>query len=349
MMNGRGKSDRSTVPRKPPNKAGQPAAEVVEGKDLAEGNSPEGNAFRTQRRGDARSALERVRRAARKDRKQKFTALFHHVYDVERLRAAYLALERDASPGADGETWQHYGENLEGNLVDLADRLKRGAYRAKPVKRAYIPKAEGRQRPIGVPTLEDKIVQRAVVEVLNAIYEEDFLGFSYGFRPGRSQHHALDALAVGLWRGYVNWVLDADIRGFFDSVGHEWLVKFVEHRIADRRIVRLIQKWLAAGVLEDGTWTPSETGTVQGGSISPLLGNLYLHVSPRPSPSGWDDAGDATTPKRCEATSYVTATTSAWPGRCCSACRAASQARGRSSVTRSAGQSAAILSMTSTR
>ena len=277
MMNGRGKSDSSVVPGKPPNEAGRPVEEVVEGRELAKGNSPEGNAFRTQRRGDARSALERVRRVARKDRKQKFTALFHHVYDVDRLRAAYFALKRDASPGIDGETWRHYGEDLESNLADLAGRLKRGAYRAKPVKRVFIPKADGRQRPIGMPTLEDKIVQRSVVEVLNAIYEEDFVGFSYGFRPGRSQHHALDALAVGLWRGYVNWVLDADIRGFFDSVDHAWLVKFVEHRIADRRIVRLIQKWLAAGVLEDGTWTPSETGTVQGGSISPLLANLYLH------------------------------------------------------------------------
>jgi RNA-directed DNA polymerase len=277
MMNGRGKSDRSTVPRKPPNKAGQPAAEVVEGKDLAEGNSPEGNAFRTQRRCDARSALERVRHAARKDRKQRFTALFHHVCDIDRLRTAYLALKRDASAGVDGETWRHYGEGLEGNLVDLADRLKRGAYQAKPVRRVHIPKPDGRQRPIGVPTLEDKIVQRAVVEVLNAIYEEDFAPFSYGFRPGRSQHQALDALAVGLERRCVNWVLDADIRGFFDAVGHAWIVKFVEHRIGDRRVVHLIQKWLNAGVQEAGTWTPSETGTVQGGSISPLLANLYLH------------------------------------------------------------------------
>jgi group II intron reverse transcriptase/maturase len=277
MVNGRGKSDRSTVPRKPPNKAGQPAAEVVEGKDLAEGNSPEGNAFRTQRRGDARSALERVRRAARKDRKKRFTALLHHVYDVERLRDAYLGLKRDASAGVDGQTWRHYGEALEGNLADLAGRLKRGAYRAKPVKRVHIPKPDGRQRPIGVPTLEDKIVQRAVVEVLNAIYEQDFAPFSYGFRPGRSQHQALDALAVGLERRRVNWVLDADIRGFFDAVDHAWLVKFVEHRIADRRVVHLIQKWLSAGVQEAGMWTPSETGTVQGGSISPLLANLYLH------------------------------------------------------------------------
>jgi group II intron reverse transcriptase/maturase len=278
MMNGRGKSDGSVVPKKPPNDAGPvPAEEAVEGRDLAKGNSLEGNAFRTQRRGDARSALDRVRQAARKDRKQRFTALFHHVYDVDRLRTAYFALKRDASAGIDGETWRHYGEALEGNLGDLSGRLKRGAYRASPVRRVYIPKADGRQRPIGVPTLEDKIVQRAVVEVLNAIYEADFLGFSYGFRPGRSQHHALDALAVGLYERHANWVLDADIRGFFDSVDHEWLVKFVEHRIGDRRVVRLIQKWLKAGVLEDGTRTTNETGTVQGGSISPLLANLYLH------------------------------------------------------------------------
>ncbi len=249
----------------------------MEGRDLAKGNSPESNAFRTQRRGDASSALERVRQAARKDRKQRFTALFHHVYDVDRLRAAYFAIKRDASAGIDGETWRHYGEALEGNLCALSGRLKRGAYRASPVRRVYIPKADGRQRPIGVPTLEDKIVQRAVVEVLNAIYETDFLGFSYGFRPGRSQHHALDALAAGLYKRHANWVLDADIRGFFDSVDHEWLVKFVEHRIGDRRVARLIQKWLRAGVLEDGTRTTSETGTVQGGSISPLLANLYLH------------------------------------------------------------------------
>jgi group II intron reverse transcriptase/maturase len=277
MMNGRGKSDRFIVPGKPPNEAERTAEEVVEGRDLAEGNSVEGNAFRTQGRGDARSALERVRRAARTDGKRRFTALFHHVYHVDRLRDAYLALKRDASAGVDGETWRHYGETLESNLADLAGRLRRGAYQAKPVRRVYIPKPDGRQRPLGVPTLEDKIVQRAVVEVLNAIYEQDFVGFSYGFRPGRSQHQALDALAVGIDRMQVNWVLDADIRGFFDTVDHGWLVKFIEHRIGDRRVVRLIQKWLNAGVLEDGTRTTSEVGTVQGGSISPLLANIYLH------------------------------------------------------------------------
>ena len=277
MMNGRGKSDSSVLPKKPPNNVGQPAAEVVEGRGLAKGNTPERNALRTQSRAGAPSTLERVREVARKDRKQRFTALLHHVYDVARLRSAYFALKREAAPGVDGETWRHYGERLEVNLRDLSERLKRGAYRAKPVRRAYILKPDGRQRPLGVPTLEDKIVQRAVVEVLNAIYEVDFLGFSYGFRPGRSPHHALDALSVGLMTKKVNWVLDADIRGFFATLDHGWLVKFIEHRVADRRVVRLIQKWLNAGVLEDGKRTQSEVGTVQGGSVSPLLANVYLH------------------------------------------------------------------------
>jgi group II intron reverse transcriptase/maturase len=195
------------------------------------------------------------------------------------LRAAYFALKREAAPGVDGETWQHYGENLEENLQRLSQRLKRGAYRVKPVRRAYIPKADGRRRPLGVPALEDKIVQRAVVEVLNAIYEVDFLGFSYRFRPGRSPHRALDALSVGICTKKVSWVLDADIQGFFDTLEHEWLMKFIEHRLAaaDRRVVRLIQRWLRAGVLEDGKRTCSEVGTVQGGNISPLLANIYLH------------------------------------------------------------------------
>ena len=276
-MDGRGKSDGSVVPGKPPNNAGQPAAEAVEGRGPAKGNSPERNVLRTQSREGAPSALERVRQAAEKERRQRFTALLHHVYEIERLRTAYLALKRDAAAGVDGETWRHYGEDLEENLQDLALRLKRGAYRAKPVRRAYIPKADGRQRPLGVPALEDKIVQRSVVEVLNAIYETDFLRFSYGFRPGRSPHHALDALTVGIMTKKVNWVLDADIRGFFDTLDHGWLVKFIEHRVADRRVVRLIQKWLSAGVLEDGKRTRSEVGTVQGGSVSPLLANVYLH------------------------------------------------------------------------
>jgi group II intron reverse transcriptase/maturase len=199
------------------------------------------------------------------------------VYDVARLRAAYLALKRDAAAGVDGETWHSYGQPLEANLQDLSDRVKRGAYRARPVRRAYIPKADGRQRPLGVPALEDKIVQRAVVEVLNAIYDTDFLGCSYGLRPGRSPHHALDALSVGIDTKKVNWVLNADIRGFFDTLDYGWLMRFIEHRVADRRVVGLIQQWLAAGVLEDGHHTVSEVGTVQGGSVSPLLAKLYLH------------------------------------------------------------------------
>jgi RNA-directed DNA polymerase len=278
-MNDPGQSDRPIVPAKFPNNAGASAAEGTEGRGLAKGNPSQQNAPRTLRRDGARSALERVREAAERDKTVRFTALLHHVYNIAPLRAAYLALKRDAAPGVDGETWQHYGQALEENLADLSGRLARGAYRAKPVKRTYLAKADGRQRPLGIPTLEDKIVQRTTVEVLNAIYETDFLGFSYGFRPGRSPHHALDALYAGLLTRKVNWVLDLDIRGFFDAIDRGWLEKFVEHRIADRRVVRLIQKWLNAGVLEDGTRTWSETGTPQGGSISPLLANVYLHYA----------------------------------------------------------------------
>lgn len=278
-MNEHGKSDRSAVPAKSLNKAGQPVAEEMEGRDLAKGNPRQQNAPRTPSRPGAPSALERVRQAARRDRKLRFTALLHHIYDITRLRAAYHALKREAAPGVDGETWRHYGETLEAHLHDLSERLKRGAYRAKPVRRVYILKEDGRQRPLGVPALEDKIVQRATVEVLNAIYETDFLGFSYGFRPGRSQHDALDALYTGLLTRKVNWVLDVDIRGFFDTINHGWLVQFVEHRIADRRVVRLIQKWLNAGVLEEGKRMRVEEGTPQGGSASPLLANIYLHYA----------------------------------------------------------------------
>src|SRR6202040_1469490 len=183
-------------------------------------------------------ALERVRQAASKDKKVRFTALLHHIYNLETLRMAYFSLKKEAAPGVDGETWRHYGEQLEGNLQELAERLKRGAYRAKPVRRVFIPKADGRQRPLGVPVLEDKIVQRAAVGGLNAIYETDFLGFSYGFRPGRSQHQALDALYCELHERRVNWVLDLDVRSFFDRLSHTWLVRFLQHRIADRRVVR---------------------------------------------------------------------------------------------------------------
>jgi RNA-directed DNA polymerase len=256
--------------------ARQPA-EGMEGRRPAEGNLQQQTMLRTQRRVRMQQELERVRQAARKDKGLRFTALLHHVYQVDRLREAYLRLKRSASPGVDGQTWQRYGEDLEANLQSLSDRLKRGAYRAKPVRRAYIRKADGGQRPLGVPTLEDKIVQGSMTEVLNAIYEVDFLGFSYGFRPGRSQHMALDALCVAIERERVAWVLDADIRGFFDTIDHEWMIKFVEHRIGDQRVVRLIQKWLKAGVLEDGERKRSEEGTPQGGSISPLLANIYLH------------------------------------------------------------------------
>lgn len=277
MMNGHRKSDSSIVPEKLPNEVSLETEEAMEGRGLTKGRPLEQNTRRTQGRRGVLSALERLREAGRRNKEERFTALFHHVYDIDRLREAYYGLKRQAVPGVDGETWQQYGEDLEGNLRELSGRLKRGAYRAKPAWRAYIPKADGGQRPIGIPTLEDKIVQRATVEVLNAIYEEDFLGFSYGFRPGRSPHLALDALSVGIMRRKVSWVLDADIRGFFDTLNHEWLVKFIEHRIADRRMVRLIRKWLNAGVLEEGKRIRKEEGTVQGGSVSPLLSNIYLH------------------------------------------------------------------------
>lgn len=222
-MNEHGKSDRPIVPQKRPNKRGSRdrRAEAVEGRGLTKGNSSQQNRSRAQNRADLQSALDRVREAATRDRRMKFTTLWHHVYKVERLREAYLSLKRTGAAGVDKVTWKEYGENLQGNLEDLSARLRRGAYRARPVRRVYIPKADGRQRPIGVPALEDKLVQRATVEVLNAVYEVDFLGFSYGFRPGRSQHDALDALSVGITQRKVNWVLDADIRGFFDAIDHE--------------------------------------------------------------------------------------------------------------------------------
>jgi len=277
MKNDRGKSDREVVPEKLPNEADNHAEEAMEGSNRAKGNSAKRDKPWTLSQTGLPSALERVGQAARQDRRIRFTALMHHIYDVGRLREAYKAVAHDAAAGIDGETWQHYGEKLEENLQDLSGRLARGAYRARPVRRVYIEKADGRKRPLGVPALEDKIVQRSAVAVLNAIYEVDFLGFSYGFRPGRSPHQALDAVAYGMWKKMVNWVLDADLQSFFDTLEHEWLVKFLEHRIADQRVIRLIQKWLNAGVLEDGKRMVSEVGTVQGGSISPLLANIYLH------------------------------------------------------------------------
>jgi group II intron reverse transcriptase/maturase len=224
-------------------------------------------------------ALARIREAVRRGKGEKLTSLYHLVYNIEHLREAYFSLKRRAAPGVDGKTWQAYGQDLEGNLQDLAARLARGGYRALPARRKNIPKPDGRQRPLGIPALEDKIVQKVVAEILSVIWEEEFLGFSYGFRPGRSPHDALDALSVGIERKHVQWVLDADIRGFYDTISHEWLVKFVEHRIGDRRVVRLIQKWLRAGVLEDGRWRPSEEGTPQGGLVSPVLANIYLHYA----------------------------------------------------------------------
>lgn len=276
MMNDLWKSDGLVVPKKVPNKVEQSAAEAVEGSSPAKGNVDQQNASRTQCRITAPNALDRVREAARKDKKVRFTALLHHV-TPGRLRAAFFALKRKAAPGVDGVTWEQYATELEPRLRDLHGRLHRGAYRPKPSRRVYIPKSDGRQRPLGIASLEDKIVQRAVVEVLNAIYETDFVGFSYGFRPGRNQHMALDALAAGIYRRNVNWVFDADIRDFYGTIDHGWLLKFVEHRIADRRVLRLIQKWLKAGVLLDGEWTETAKGAPQGATVSCLLANIYLH------------------------------------------------------------------------
>jgi RNA-directed DNA polymerase len=250
----------------------------MEGRPPVKGNVQESPNLRTQGRTEGlRKALERIGEAVRRKKEDKLTSLYHHVYQVEHLREAYNGLKKKAAPGVDGETWKHYGVNLETNLEDLSRRLARGAYRAQPVRRKYIEKADGRLRPLGVPALEDKIVQSVTGQILSAIWEEEFMGFSYGFRPGKSAHNALDALVVGIEKKRVNWVLDADIRGFFDAISHEWLVKFIEHRIGDRRIIALIQKWLKAGVLEEGQWRQSEEGTPQGGLISPVLANIYLH------------------------------------------------------------------------
>lgn len=278
-MNGRGKSDDPVVPGNPANKGGGAPrpAERGEGRGSAKRNPPRRTRDRTQRREALQQALDRIRQAAERDKTQRFTTLWHHVYDTDRLREAYFSLNRKSAPGVDRVTWEDYGRDLEANLQDLAGRLKRGGYRARPVERTYIPKADGRQRPIGKPVLEDKIVQRSAAAVVGAVYEVDFLGFSYGFRPGRKQHDALDAVTVGITRRKVNWVLDADIRGFFDAIDHGWLVKFLEHRIADERVLRHVKKWLAAGVMEDGEWVQAEKGSPQGGSISPLLANIYLH------------------------------------------------------------------------
>jgi RNA-directed DNA polymerase len=276
VMNDREKSDGRVLPVKLPNNAQGGAAEVVEGRRSAKGNTASETRPGLSAGHGALSALGRVRRVAATDKEARFTALLHHV-DVDRLRMAYFALRPRAAPGLDGVTWADYGLDLEDNLKDLHARVHRGAYRARPSRRVYIPKPDGRLRPLGVASLEDKILQRALVEVLNAIYETDFLGFSYGFRPGRSPHHALDALAAGIVGKKVNWVLDADFRDYFSSLDHQWLERFLEHRIADRRVLRLVQKWLAAGVIENGSWTAFEEGVPQGASASPLLANIYLH------------------------------------------------------------------------
>jgi RNA-directed DNA polymerase len=275
-MHAGGESDEQVVPAKRSNNEEKSWAESVEGSCSTKGNTEEAHTCRTQGREHVSPGLRGVREAARREKQQKFTALLHHV-TTDLLRDSYYSLKRKAAPGVDGVTWAEYGEGVEERLKGLHDRVHRGAYRAQPSRRTYIPKADGRQRPLGIAALEDKIVQHAVVTVLNEIYEEDFLGFSYGFRPGRKQHDALDALWVGLRRKRVNWVLDLDVRGFFDNVSHEWLVQFVEHRIADRRVIRLIQKWLKAGVSEDGEWAETKVGTPQGAVISPLLANIYLH------------------------------------------------------------------------
>src|SRR6476660_2943765 len=288
MMHGAEKSGLVIVAGKPANNAEQPApegsaamlnaAEPVERRAGTKGNADQQSTCRTQSRVSVSQALERIRQVARERRKERFTALFHHI-GIELLAEAFCELKADAAPGVDQLTWKDYEADLGRNLEDLHDRVQRGAYRALPSRRVYIPKPDGRQRPLAVAALEDKIVQRAVVTLLNAIYEEDFLGFSYGFRPGRGAHDALDALCVGIGRKKVSFVLDADIRSFFDEIDQQWLIRFLQHRIGDRRIIRLVQKWLRAGILEDGVVSLSDRGTGQGSVISPLLANIYLHYA----------------------------------------------------------------------
>ncbi len=277
-MNADGKSDGFVVPAKPANKdATEASAESAEERDPAKRNAQEAVLSRTQsRKVDRSRGLPSVREAARKDSQLKFTTLLHHI-DQEALLEAFHELKKTAAVGVDGVTWRDYERNVEANLVGLHARLHRGACRAKPSRRAWIPKSDGRQRPLGIASLEDKIVQQAVAKVLSCVYEEDFIGFSYGFRRGRSQHDALDALSVAVTTKRVNWILDADIEGFFDMMDHDWLIKFLEHRIGDRRILRLIGKWLRAGVSEDGEWSQTSVGAPQGAVISPLLSNVYLH------------------------------------------------------------------------
>jgi len=276
MMHAGETSDSAIVATKPTNKAERSAAEPVEPRAEAKGNASRQSTGRMQSRGTVTQALERIRQAARQRKKEKFTTLLHHI-SIAHLETAFYELKQDAAAGVDGLTWRDYEQNLDRNIEDLHARVHRGAYRPLPSRRVYIPKPDGRERPLAIAALEDKIVQRATAAVLNAIYEEDFLGFSYGFRPGRGAHDALDALVVGIESRKVNFILDADIRSFFDTVSQDWLIRFVEHRVGDRRIIRLIRKWLRAGVLEDGIVNVSERGTGQGAVISPLLANIYLH------------------------------------------------------------------------
>ena len=276
MMNGQEKSDSSIVAEKSANKPAQAGAESMEPRGEAEGNTQWQRTCRTQCRENVSQRLERVRQAARHKKKERFTALLHHI-DIDLLLTAYFWLKRNAAAGVDGVTWADYEHGLEANLNDLHKRIHGNAYRALPSRRQTIPKPDGRQRPLGIAALEDKIVQRALVEVLNAVYENDFVGFSYGFRPGRSQHDALDALAVGITRTKVNWILDADISRFFDTVNHSWLIRFLEHRMGDQRVLCLIRKWLKVGFMEDGVVTPAQEGTPQGAVVSPLLANICLH------------------------------------------------------------------------
>jgi RNA-directed DNA polymerase len=266
------------VPMNHSNKDRNSLAENGEGRTPIKENVRQSNTYPTQSENRVSQGLAGVRKAAKENKEMKFTALLHHL-TIELLRESFYSLKRKAAPGVDGVTWQEYEPELEDRLVDLHSRVHRGAFRATPSRRVYIEKEDGRQRPLGVAALEDKIVQHAVVTILNQIYEEDFLGFSYGFRPGRSQHQALDALSYALLKKKVNYVLDADIRGFFDNLDKSWLIKFVEHRVADPRILRLIQKWLNAGVMEEGKWSETKTGSPQGSVISPTLANIYLHYA----------------------------------------------------------------------
>ncbi len=272
------KSHCAVVPMNQPNNEGQPSAEAGEERAQMKENIVQSHMHLTQSGDRMSQGLDGVRKAAEKRKQERFTSLFYHL-NVDLLRDSFHALQRKAAPGVDGVTWQEYEVGLEDRLVDLHARVHRGAYRAQPSRRVYIPKADGRQRPLGIAAVEDKIVQQAVVTILNQIYEVDFKGFSYGFRPGRSPHQALDALNVGIQRKKVNWVLDADIRGFFDNMSHKWTMKFIEHRVADPRMLHLIQKWLKAGVSEDGQWSETNVGTPQGAVVSPLIANVYLHYT----------------------------------------------------------------------